>query len=121
MTRRRLDHAAVNPVRGEVTRLIEKPDPLPLFGDLPEVFRREDQLAGPDCRIARINRNEAAYIGGQANCDDSSQNPLPHDTILRECDRNPLRWLILRAEFSQQIAIVLIRSLLNCRLVLDRG
>ena len=54
--------------------LVQKPDPLPLFEDESEVFRREDQFLGSGGLIAGIDRQHAPSARAEPKTQDRGQN-----------------------------------------------
>ena len=52
------DHAAGRTIGCFEVGLIQEPDSFPDLGDLAEVFGREDQLAGPNVRLRRKDRDD---------------------------------------------------------------
>lgn len=82
MIQARSDHATVRPIRSRHVRHIQSPHPFPDLGDVTIAFRLENQLASPNIRGRRENRNDAAQLSEAADQQEQSDvKPIPHDGL----------------------------------------
>lgn len=59
-----------------VAGLIEEPEPLPLFSECTQIFRRVDQLTGADGGVGVVNRKKATDV----SADKQGQHNGDHET-----------------------------------------
>ncbi len=65
---RGLQNTAMRSCGRHVAGLIEEPEPLPLFAECTQIFRRVDQLTGTDGRVGVVNRKKATDVSADKQC-----------------------------------------------------
>lgn len=77
-----LDDAAVNALGRHVAGHVKEPDALPLVEEVPQVFRREDQLLSTPGGISGIGGQEATDAARKQYRGNQTQNDLTHRVAL---------------------------------------